>query len=566
MGNVVKSNLPCPDEQGCGSSDATAEYDDGSKFCYSCKQYFPPTSKEEEVESLHEVVARTDFKLGLTITDIAGLPIATGIPDRGLDGKTCEKFEIHVEFDEATREPLNYYYPVTKGGKVTGFKKRPANEKKFSSIGDTKAPELFGQWRAGSGGKMVVVTEGEYDAMAATQMLAELGKNYRVVSLPHGANVKDLKTNLEWLENFDTIVLNFDNDKAGEEVLAKAVDLFTPGKVKVMKLPTKDANDLLLNGRPIEYLQALNNAAVYKPDGIVNLSDSWDLMFKDEDRESIPYPWDGMNKMLYGLRSREIVTLTSGSGMGKSAITRELTHWLLKTTKDKVGVLALEESVGRTSWGIVSVEANLPLSIREERKGVPKEDIQRWFDATIGTGRVEALDHFGSTEHESLLSRVRYLIKALDCKWIILDHLSIIVSAMDDVGDERKTIDTIMTKLRQLTEETGAGLILVSHLRRVSGDKGHEQGHEVSLAHLRGSQAIAQLSDAVVAAERNQQSDNPKEANLTLLRVLKNRYAGIVGKCTYLYYSHETGRLSEVMKDEKDEFLGVSPDETSGGY
>lgn len=565
MGNVVKSKLPCPDQDVCGSSDAAAEYDDGSIFCYSCKQYFAP---QGESEARHSKVSSVGNSLShkMSVAEIADLPIATGIPDRGLEGNVCSEFEVRVEFDTSTREPVAYYYPVTKQGKITGFKKRPAKEKAFTSIGDTKSPDLFGQFRAGSGGKMIVVTEGEYDAMAATQMLKELGKNYRVVSLPHGGNVKDLKTNLEWLEEFETIVLNFDNDKVGEETLAKAVDLFTPGKVKVMKLPTKDANDLLLNGRPIEYLHALNKAAVYKPDGIVNLSDSWDLMFKDEDQESIPYPWDGMNKKLYGLRAREIVTLTSGSGMGKSAITRELTHWILNTTEDKIGVLALEESVSRTSWGIVSVEANLPLSIREERKGVPQADIRRWFDATIGTGRVEALDHFGSTEHESLLARVRYLIKALDCKWIILDHLSIIVSAMDDVGDERKTIDTIMTKLRQLTEETGAGLILVSHLRRVGGDKGHEGGHEVSLSHLRGSQAIAQLSDAVIAAERNQQADDPKEANLTLLRVLKNRYAGIVGKATYLYYSHDTGRLSEVGLDERDEFLGVSPDETEGGY
>lgn len=562
MGNVVQTNQPCLSDK-CDSSDARSIYEDGSSYCFSCKSYFPVGG-----ESSYNPQQGPQAKLMgmMSVADIAALPIATGVPDRGIDGETCKKFELRVEFNMETREPLNYYFPVTKEGKITGFKKRPAAEKKFSSIGDTKTPELFGQFRAGSGGKMIVVTEGEYDAMAATQMLADLGKNYRVVSLPHGANVKDLKKNLDWLEEFETIVLNFDNDKAGEAALSDAVDLFTPGKVKVMKLPTKDANDLLHHGRPVDYLKALNSAKVYQPDGIMNLATSWEAMFKDDDVASVPYPWDGLNRMLYGLRAREIVTLTSGSGMGKSAITRELEHWLFRQTEDKIGILALEESVGRTSWGIVSVEANLNLSIREERKGVPQADIKKWFAATLGTGRFETLDHFGSTGQDTLLSRVRYMIKALDCKWIVLDHLSIVVSAMEEIGDERKTIDTIMTKLRQLTEETGAGLILVSHLRRVSGDKGHEQGHEVSLAHLRGSQSIAQLSDAVVALERNQQADNPKEANLTRVRVLKNRYAGIVGIANYLYYDHDTGRLTEVSKDEKDEFLGVSPDETSGGF
>jgi twinkle protein len=404
--------------------------------------------------------------------------------------------------------------------------------------------------------------------MAASQMLKATGKNYKVVSLPNGANIRALQNNLEWIESFDTVVLNFDNDKAGRKARDEAVELFTPGKIKYMELPEKfkDANEMLqAGGKPAQYLQAIYNAKVYRPDGVVSLADAWDTMFESDQTESVPYPWVGLTDMTYGIRKREIVTLTSGSGMGKSAVTRELEHWLLKTTNDNIGVLALEESVGRTAWGIVSIEANLPLSIREEREGIEKSEIKKWFDATIGTGRVFTLDHFGSTSENSLLSRVRYMIKGLNCQWVILDHLSIVVSAMgEDGGDERRTIDSIMTRLRQLVEETGAGLILVSHLKRAAGDKGHEQGHEVSLAHLRGSQSIAQLSDMVIALERNQQADDPKLANLTVVRVLKNRYAGILGIATHLYYQRETGRLEEV--GDVDEFLGISPDETEGGF
>jgi twinkle protein len=92
-----------------------------------------------------------------------------------------------------------------------------------------------------------------------------------------------------------------------------------------------------------------------------------------------------------------------------------------------------------------------------------------------------------------------------------------LVSALGE-GDERRAIDNIMTRLRSLVEETGAGLILVSHLRRVDGNKGHENGIEVSLSHLRGSNSIGQLSDCVIALERNQQSDDADEARTTRLR------------------------------------------------
>jgi len=124
-----------------------------------------------------------------------------------------------------------------------------------------------------------------------------------------------------------------------------------------------------------------------------------------------------------------------------------------------------------------------------------------------------------------------------------------LVSAVHE-GDERRAIDTIMTRLRSLVEETGAGIILVSHLRRVDGNKGHENGIEVSLSHLRGSNSIGQLSDCVIALERNQQSDDPEEARTTRLRILKSRYTGDVGMACRVIYDAETGRLSELTDED----------------
>jgi twinkle protein len=124
-----------------------------------------------------------------------------------------------------------------------------------------------------------------------------------------------------------------------------------------------------------------------------------------------------------------------------------------------------------------------------------------------------------------------------------------LVSAVHE-GDERRAIDSIMTRLRSLVEETGAGIILVSHLRRVDGNKGHENGIEVSLSHLRGSNSIGQLSDCVIALERNQQSDDPDEARTTRLRVLKSRYTGDVGMAARVIYNSETGRLSELTDED----------------
>jgi twinkle protein len=541
---MIKNGQPCIK---CDSSDAMSIYDDGTGYCFSCKSYF----HKDQVE-VGEATQSPPKPSNSSPPNPTG--IAENVLSRGLHEATLVYFGVTCGHSEETGEINVLNFPVYRDGALVGHKEKHLDTKQYIGVGSTKNPDFFGANKAGSGGKLLIVTEGEEDAMSSYQMLREQGKLYNVVSLPNGANSSAVKKKIEWLESFETIILNLDNDKIGNEAAKEIADIITPGKVKLMSLPVKDANEFLLTKKNSkEYLKSVYNARSYRPDGVVSLSDTWDLMWNTDNQRSILYPWDGLNHKLYGMREREIVTFTAGTGTGKSAIIRELEHHLLKNTEDNIGILSLEESVSRTAWGIVAVEASLPLAIREERQGVSRQDIKNWFDNTLGTGRIFTLDHFGSTSEANLLSRIRYMIKGLGCKWVVLDHLSIVVSAMNDMGDERKAIDSIMTKLRQLAEETGVGLLLVCHLRRVDGNKGHEQGIEVSLSHLRGSQAIAQLSDAVIALERNQQAETDKEANLTTVRVLKSRYSGLTGIATHLAYERATGRLIEI--DNVNEYL-----------
>jgi twinkle protein len=560
-GGKLIGHYPCIK---CDSSDAMVIYEQpGGTYdghCYSCESHIYPkelTDWNEIKEEQEEAVGLENKKIrDFTLEEIEGLPIKA-LDDRGLPEYASEFYGVRVAFDESTGEISHHFYPLTRDGKIIGYKIRDVKAKDFLSVpaGKTRDSELFGQYVTSASGRMVVVVEGECDALAAYSLFKSVGKDYRVVSLTNGASIRSAKKNLEYLESFETVIICLDQDKQGKKASKEIAELLTPGRAKIMTLSEKDPNDMLVAGKEREFYKSLLSSREYRPDGIVRLSDSWNELFKKDNVKSIPYPWDGVNEKLYGMRPGELVTFTSGTGQGKSAIVRELTHYIGKQTDDNVGILALEENIGRTSWGLMSIEANLPLHIREERerRGITKEQLRSWYDATVGTGRVIAYDHFGSTSEDNLIHQVRYLIKGMDCKWIFLDHLSIVVSSMEDGGDERRTIDSIMTRLRTLVEETGAGVFLVSHLRRMSGDKGHEQGGEVSLNQLRGSHSISQLSDAVIGLERNQQADNEKEANLTKVRVLKNRYAGLTGIATHLYYNRETGRLEEVSNVE--EFL-----------
>jgi twinkle protein len=169
----------------------------------------------------------------------------------------------------------------------------------------------------------------------------------------------------------------------------------------------------------------------------------------------------------------------------------------------------------------------------------------------LGTDRIFLYDSFGSNSLENIIGRVRHMAKAMDCKYIVLDHLSIVVSSQEN-GDERKAIDEIVTRLRMLIQELRISLIMVSHLRRPQG-QGHEDGAVTSLSQLRGSAAIAQLSDMVIGLERNGQHENEVMRNTTTVRVLKNRFSGITGPATYLYYDKTTGRLTETGEPGQDD-------------
>ena len=529
---------PCPT---CGSRNNLARYSDGHAVCFTvdCNHYEKATG--EVVESKPQSTRRLEMT-----------GVVASIPDRRISEATCKKFGVTVEYG-ASGQIVKHHYPYfdKDSGTQTGTKSRIVDNKSFYSSGTFDNVGLFGQQAFKGGGKYITVVEGEADALAVSEMFD--GK-WAVVSIRSGASgaVKDIKQNLEWLETFENVVICFDNDKAGQEASRAVLDLFTPNKAKNVVLPMKDAGDMLKERNVQGFIKEWWNAKTYQPDGIVAGKDTWDYIVAQEEVKSIPYPWICLNDMTYGFREKELVTITSGSGMGKSQMVRELEHYLLGATDDNIGILALEEDIPKTALGIMSIEANKTLHLSRDAS---REDKRGYWERTLGTGRIFMFDHFGSTCEDNLLSRVRYMAKGLDCKWIILDHLSIVVSDQE-TGDERKAIDSIMTKLRQLVQETGIGLFLVSHLRRPNG-KAHEDGGQISLAELRGSASIAQLSDMVIGLERDQQHADPQVRNTTTVRVLKNRYAGLTGCACYLYYDKDTGRMIETtcpVSDEKQEF------------
>lgn len=536
----------------CSSSDAYKTYADGHSFCYSCETYTHPSGDKPMAES----VIRMETSYSASSPKIVGF--FDELKDRGLKKETLEKYGVRVQ-KNSDGEVVKHYYPYYDKNNIhVSNKVRTVADKQFVAepTGSLGRGLLFGQNLYREGGKYITICEGEIDALSAYQMM---GSQWPVVSIKDGAASaeRNCKNSYAFLNSYDHIRICFDNDERGIENAAKVAALFEPNKCSIVQMHLKDANEYLKAGKSEEFVKTWWQAKVYTPAGIVNLKDIGPELYKETNQSTCLFPFTGLNEKLYGIRTGELLTLTAGTGTGKSSVMRELIHHVLKNTVENIGIISLEESNRSTAFHLMSVEANDRLYINEIRAKYSDAELARWQEATIGTGRLYAFDHFGSLKTEEILSRVRYMIKALDCRWIFLDHLSILVSGLEGM-DERRNIDILMTKLRSLVEETNCALILVSHLRRATGDNGHEGGKEVSLSHLRGSQSIAQLSDGVVALERDQQADDQNAANTTTVRVLKNRYAGETGVACYLYFNRDTGRLAEV------ENLGDSDQEGGG--
>ena len=499
----------------CGSSDGNSLYTDGHSYCFVCHTY---TNGPEITTHIHTN----------SIVQIKGS--AERLQKRKISQKTCEKFKVYRDGDK-----LRFYYHdpsgIVKGAKIK------TKDKQFTYEGETPGT-FFGQHLWGSSGKRIIITEGELDCVS----YAELYPTWPVVSLPSGAAgaKKAIQKNLEFLQGYEEILLWFDADEAGQKAAEEAASVLPPGRAYIARLEAyKDLSDALQASDYNAIDDAFFKRKEFRPDGIVDAKSLLELVTTPQPPADYDYPFQGLQSKLHGIRRGELVTITSGSGQGKSSVCRDLAAHLL-SNGERVGYLALEESNRRTALGLMSAAVGNNLALGEHSH----DTLTKAFDSSINNWNLYLFDGFGSFDPDIIYNRIEYLASGLDCKIIFLDHLSILMSGLD--GDERRMIDQTMTRLRSLVERTGIVLFLVSHLKRGSSDQNHEEGARVTLGQLRGSAAIAQLSDAVIGLERDQQSGS-KHSDTTV-RILKNRYSGETGVACRLNYDLSTCKFNETTE------------------
>ena len=534
------SHLPCP----CGrSSDAFSVDPDtlwGHCFRGSCtsggtKHNFKPGSFTIEGVELPTAPEETelDHAPKKTAGDFATLTtVFHAWPARSLSEETIKRYKVDVGGPNAKYEAR---YPLYGVDGVHRANKVRYPEKEFRHEGDVRTPGLglFGRHAFAPGSaKAITVTEGQDDAMAVFQMT---GSRYPAVSVHSSSTAeRDVRADFEYLNSFETIVFCFDDDEAGRKAVKACANVGFPiGKVKVLTLRKhKDPNDYLRQKDSEAFSREWWAAPVHKPDGLITGPELWETMMNRRQSFATGYPWEGLNRLTFGVRLSEMVIVWADSGVGKTTVLKHLEHKLLTDPEiiEKgygVGFLHLEEPNGDTALGLLSVHNGVPYHLPDVER--PEAELRAAYDAVLNNDRVVIWDHFGSNSVDAVLDKVRHMA-ALGCKYIVLDHLSIIVS--DQSGDERKQLDEIATKLKTLTMELDLAVIAVIHSNRAG--------------QIRGTAGVEQLANIVVRLTREKLDKNEWRRNITVVSVEKNRFCGYTGPACHLFYNSETARLSEL--------------------
>lgn len=529
--SVFVRHEPCPN---CGSRDNLSRYSDGHAYCFGCNYREP--SSEEKASDLPSRPPVTDFN-----------PIYTeisSIPNRGLSEETCRFWNYGTgEFNDKPCHIANYRDPKT--GQLVGQKLRFAG-KDFTIVKGhgTKLP-LYGMHLWKNDRRSLIVTEGELDALSASQ--AQQNK-YPVVSIPQGAQgaLNAFKENYDWLCEFDKVVIMFDNDEHGRKAAEACAEILPAGKAYIADLDEfKDANEALVAGKPGAITSAFWNAKPYQPDGIFTLSD-----IREEVMRPVEWgrPWflPKMTTLTYGRRDGEVYYFGAGTGVGKTDFfTQQIAYDVLQLNI-KTACIYLEQPPSETGKRIAGKTVGRLFHIPPDASdnNWTEEELTEAFDTLEATGNLYLGGNFAAASWEQIKTRIRYMAHCLGVKHVYLDHLT----ALADPNRERESLEIITKELALLAQELEIIIHVISHLATPDG-KPHEEGGRVMLRHFKGSRAIGFWAHYAFGLERNPQDDDPLMAQQSILRCLKDRYTGrATGKLIPLQYDTKSGLISEASE------------------
>ena len=513
----------------------------------------------------------SEFVAKETVSEIAIYPFVEN-KERNITKETCMKFGVRAALSEKDgKTPVAYYFPsYNQKGEIVGYTKQDLTKHKdekwhWSAVGSVSINnKLFGQNVAEQVNRKhtnCVYTEGQWDCLSVFQAQVDSVKGTKyeghqpfVTSIPLGTKnaVEAMLHNKEFVNSFDSMTIFFDSDEAtpaelkkgvmkGKEAREAVASAFI-GSLELWSVQPasgfKDASDYMQAGKSSELAKLVQfgrKPLVTEKVVKANVLSLSEIISKREEGVYVNSFPKLMDKV-HGFRKRELVLLTAPSGVGKSTITSIFADSFVDQG-EKVGMIFLEEEIKDTIQRLIASRLKVsyikfksdPLACASEEK------IKEAYDYIVEQDRVVLLDHFGSMPVSDLMAKIKHMHFVEKCSYIILDHLSLVISG-SQIVDERKELDLVMTELAAFCAANDVCVIAVSHINRSGADqfkapKGKEDQPfwvRVTKESMRGSSGLEQLSWTILGLEPEILPDRSR-GNVRLT-VLKNRTWGFLGE------------------------------------
>ena len=407
---------------------------------------------------------------------------------RGLTPETIAAFRIA----EQTRGDKTYaVFPYLRDGELVNVKYRNIAEKKDMRQEGGAEPCLFGWHLIDPKARTVAITEGEIDAMTLHQC------GIPALSVNAGAgNHQWLENDWERLERFDEILVFFDNDTAGEEGAKEVIRRLGMERCKRVTLPTKDANDYLMQGAEGEdFWRAVKEAKPLDPEEMRQASDfisKVKAMFypaHDDDRD----PVLRLDKDLdwFEFRPGELSVWTGYNGHGKSLMLSQVLLGLMQQG-ERVMVFSGEMTPERQLKRMVKQCAGL------DRPTMQYIDaIGQWLHDKLWLFNV-----VGSAAIERLLTVFLYGSKRYGMRHFVIDSLMMTDVPEDGPGSMTAQKDA-MRKLCDFARRNGVHVHLVAHPR-----KGADESKGPGKLDVAGSSKITDGADNVFTVWSARKDEN----------------------------------------------------------
>lgn len=323
---------------------------------------------------------------------------------------------------------------------------------------------LFGMQLVPNEGRDLVITEGEFDAMALFQL------GLPAVSIPFGAQpAKDgelseahrrwLEECHDWMERFEEVYLAFDNDEAGQAGARSVAPRVGLERVRILLMPggLKDGNEALQAGVTThEISQAAREAKGFDPEELktplMMLREIYERVFPEKAGTPVgdELPW----ALPFRLRQGEVTVVHGYNAHGKTVLLSFVLVWLAATHGRRSVIASLEMPSSITFQNLLRQTFGRPCPSDEEELREWLQWLSRYF---------WAYDHVGEVEVGRLLDVWRYAARKYGVQYFVLDSL-MKVAGLE--GEDLEGQKDLLNKLLEFAAKEQVHVFLVCHSKK----------------------------------------------------------------------------------------------------